>query len=139
MSEAAFTELTPQTLVQNINGKTTMIVFYASWCPHCKHYLQSAEPGRLKKMVQQAGLDKKIGLYQFEASTLPEHVTVAHNLFKDAQGRPVEINAFPTFVFTSNTGPNQPLRYQILDPQVDRTADAQYAALLKFHQAASRK
>ena len=65
------------------DGRTVMLEFYASWCPHCKRMMPVVE--RLRESV-----GDRVGIYQFDIDE--------NTAFADKLG----VQSIPTFIVFSN-------------------------------------
>lgn len=92
-------------------GKSSIIVFYADWCPHCKNYLASQHAEQLIKLI---GEHPDFGVFKFEGSSLPEHLQISQTYFSEP------IHGFPTFVMLkASKDPNVAVDYAILSEEED--------------------
>lgn len=110
-------------------GKSSIIVFYADWCPHCSSYLSSQYATQLAKLIQ---AHPELGLFKFEGSTLPEHLQISSTYFSEP------VRGFPTFVMMRvSKDPKVPVDYSWLsDEQAGRdNPNHQLENLITFSQA----
>jgi thiol-disulfide isomerase/thioredoxin len=129
----AIPELTPKDFTHYssgpLKGKSSLVLFYADWCGHCENYRTSQTPKQLAELIKQHPAAKKLGFYEFEGSTLPDHQKISSEFFA---GKP--INSWPTFVLIHvGADAKASLKFDFVSRQVDRDdPQAQFQALLDF-------